>query len=125
MLKEIFEFVKERMRTYYDKYKVEGPPFKEGDKVFLLIRNLYIKRLSKKLDFKKIGLFKIKKKVLILNYKLDLPDSICVRTKVFYISLFEPVLRKARLEIRFEVVNDEKEFDVKDILDSRISNNEL
>jgi len=44
---------------------------KKGDKIFL-IRNLNIKQLNKKLNIKKIRLFKITKKVLTLNYKLDL-----------------------------------------------------
>jgi hypothetical protein len=125
ILKETLEFVRDRIRVYYDKYKVEGPPLEEGDKMFLLTRNLYIKRLSRKLDFKKIGLFKIKKKISISNYKLDLPDSIRMRTKVFHISLLKPVLRKARLETQFKVINDEKEFDIEDILDSWINNSEL
>jgi hypothetical protein len=34
--------------------------------------NLKIKSLSEKLDFKKIGLFRLIKKVLILNYELAL-----------------------------------------------------
>jgi hypothetical protein len=98
ILKERFEFIRKRIRIYYNKYRVEGPPFEEGNKVFLLTRNLYIKRLNRKLDFKKIGLFKIKKKVSKSNYKLDLPDSIRIRIKVFYISLLKPILRRARFE---------------------------
>jgi RNase H-like domain found in reverse transcriptase/Reverse transcriptase (RNA-dependent DNA polymerase)/Integrase zinc binding domain/Chromo (CHRromatin Organisation MOdifier) domain len=125
MLKETLEFVRDRMRVHYDKHRVEGPPLEEGDKVFLLTRNLHTKRPSRKLDFKKIGPFKIKKKISTSNYELDLPDSMRVRTKVFHISLLEPAPRKARLETQLEVVDDEEEFDVEDILDSRISNNKL
>ena len=33
----MFDFVRERINEYYDKYKFEGPRLKEGDKVFLLI----------------------------------------------------------------------------------------
>lgn len=124
-LKETLEFVRERMRVHYDKHRVEGPPLEEGDKVFLLTRNLHTKRPSKKLDFKKIGPFKIKRKISTSNYELDLPDSMRVRTKVFHISLLEPAPRRARLETQLEAVDDEEEFDVEIILDSRISNNEL
>ena len=75
--------------------------------MFLLIRNLYIKRLSKKLDFKKIGLFKIAKKILTLNYELDLPKIIRLRTKVFHISLLKPVPQNAKLETRIEAEDNE------------------
>jgi len=57
-------------------YRFKRPYLKEGDKVFLLIQNLKIKQLNKKLDFKKIGLFKIIKKISILNYKLILLKTI-------------------------------------------------
>ena len=118
----MFEFVYERIREYYDKYRLEGPRLEEGDKVFLLIRNLRIKRLSKKLDFKKIGLFKIIKKILTLNYELALLKTIKLRTKVFYISLLKLILKNAKLETRVEVENDEEvNYEVETILDSRVS----
>jgi hypothetical protein len=41
-----------------------------------------------------------------------------VRTKVFHISLLEPVLKKVLLEKKIEVEADEEEFDVEEILDS-------
>jgi len=43
---------------------------KEGDKVYLLIKNIKGKRLSKKLDYIKVGLFSIKKAKGLINYKL-------------------------------------------------------
>ena len=76
--------------------------------MFLLIRNLRIKRLSRKLDFKKIGLFKINKKILTLNYKLDLLKIIRLRTKVFHISLLKLVPENANLETYIEVKDDEE-----------------
>jgi hypothetical protein len=47
------------MKQYYNKYRLEGPCLERGDKVYFIVRNLRIKRPSKKLDFKKIGLFKV------------------------------------------------------------------
>ena len=76
MLRDKLEFVRKRIREYYDKYRLKGPRLEEGDKVFLLTRNLKIKRTNKKLDFKKIGPFKIIRKVITLNYELILPSSI-------------------------------------------------
>jgi len=56
--------------------------------------------------------FRITKKVATLNFKLDLPPSMKVRTKVFHILLLEPALRKVPLEKKVEVEADEDEFDV-------------
>ena len=39
-LKDELNFVRDRMGRYYDERRVEGPPLKEGDKVYLLRRNL-------------------------------------------------------------------------------------
>ena len=36
MLKEELEFVKTRMKRYYDKYRLEGPRLERGDKVYLI-----------------------------------------------------------------------------------------
>ena len=58
----------ERIKEYYNRYRLKGPRFKRGDKVYLSTRNLYIKRLSKKLDFKKLGLFVIEEKISTSNY---------------------------------------------------------
>lgn len=99
MMREKLEEVRARTNIYYDKYRVEGPPLKKRNKLFLFIRNIRTKSSNKKLDFLKIGPFRIKKKVSTSNYKLDLPASIKLRTKVFYILLLEPAPEKAKLEI--------------------------
>jgi hypothetical protein len=59
MLKEELEFVRYRIKEYYDKSRLKGPRLVRGDKVYLISRNLRIRRLSKKLDFKKLRPFKI------------------------------------------------------------------
>ena len=47
-----------------------SPQLKERDKAYLLIKNLKIKRLSKKLDYVKVGPFLIKRIKGPNNYKL-------------------------------------------------------
>ena len=96
MLRKELEFVIERMKEYYNRHRLEGPCLERGDKVYLLVRNLYIKRPSEKLDFKKLGLFVIEEKISTSNYRLSLLDTIKVRTNVFYISLLELVPPNAR-----------------------------
>ena len=58
--------------------------------VYLVIKNIIIKRLNKKLDYKYIGPYLIIKKILKNNYELDLLLKIRIYL-IFYISLFENV----------------------------------
>ena len=46
------------------------PPLKKEDKVYLLCKHIKMKWLSTKLDFKKLGLYKILKKIRLINFKL-------------------------------------------------------
>ena len=99
MLQKELEFVTERIKEYYDRYQLEGPRLKRGDKVYLSARNLRTKRPSEKLDFKKLGLFVIEEKISTSNYRLSLLDTMKVYTNVFYISLLELVPPDIRLAI--------------------------
>jgi len=73
---KIAKLVQECMRKYYNLKKSKGLDLKEGDKVWLLYRNFKLRQLSKKLDYVKIGLFKIAEKNLEVIYRLDLPMKI-------------------------------------------------
>ncbi len=64
------------MKKYYDKKRLKGLDLKEGNKVWLLYKNFKSRRLSKKLDYIKLGLFKIAVKILEIIYRLDLPIKI-------------------------------------------------
>jgi len=57
--------------------------------VYLLTKNLKTRRLSKKLDYVKVSLFRIKKVKRPVSYELDLSKDAKVHP-VFYISLLEP-----------------------------------
>jgi len=63
------------MRKYYNLKKSKGLDLKEGDKVWLLYKNFKLRWLSKKLDYIKIGLFKIVEKILKVMYRLNLPTK--------------------------------------------------
>ena len=56
--------------------------------VYLVIKNIIIKRFNKKFDYKYIGLYKIIKKILKNNYELDLLLKVKIYL-IFYISLFK------------------------------------
>ena len=59
----------------------KGLDLKEGNKVWLLYKNILSRQLSKKLNFIKIRLFKVKKKITEVNYKLDL----LVKIKIYLV----------------------------------------
>jgi hypothetical protein len=37
VLKKDLEFVRDRMKQYYNKYRLEGPCLERGDKVYLIV----------------------------------------------------------------------------------------
>ena len=109
MLRDELEFVRGRIKEYYDKYRLEGPRLERGDKVYLILRNIRTNRPSKKLDFKKIRPFKVNKRVSDNNYRLLLLATIRLRTYVFHISLLELALKNARLATDVEAEDKEEE----------------
>ena len=72
-----------------NKLRIKGPTFKEGDKVFLLRQNLKTRRLCRKLDNLRVGLFEILEKIGLVNYKLRLPLGMKVHP-IFHKKLLEP-----------------------------------
>jgi hypothetical protein len=111
-------FFTKRIISYYNAYYSIKPMLKEGDKVYLIRRNIQTKQPSTKLDHKKLGLFKIKKIIGLVNYKLVLPRIINIYL-VFYISFLELVLLGVLLApvIEIEPVNPNAKYKVEEILD--------
>ena len=60
MLNNELRFIIKRMAKFVNKKKFKGLNLREGGIIYLLKINIKIKRKSDKLDFKKLGLFKIK-----------------------------------------------------------------
>jgi hypothetical protein len=61
--------------------------------IYLLKINIKIKRKSDKLDFKKLGSFKIKKELRLVIFKLKLFKEMKIYL-VFYVALLKLVLKK-------------------------------
>jgi hypothetical protein len=113
-------FFTKKVVLYYDIYRNIKPMLKERDKVYLIRRNIQTKQPSTKLDHKKLGLFKIKKVIGLVNYKLVLPKTINIYP-VFYISLLELVLLGV-LPVpitKIEPVNPNTEYKIEGILDHK------
>ncbi|KAA8632751.1 hypothetical protein SMACR_01061 [Sordaria macrospora] len=123
-LRDELTFVRDRMSRYYDRTRSTAPIFKRGDKVYLLHRNIKTKRPSDKLDYKKLGPFKVLEKVSTSNYRLELPKSMR-QWPTIHISLLEPAPKNARLDKKVETWNEGDEFMAEGILDSMIENGNI
>ena len=66
-----------------------GSRLREEDLVYVLRRNIRIIRPSDKLDYKKIGPFKIKRNIRDISYELYLLLTMRIYS-MFYIFLLEP-----------------------------------
>ena len=89
------------------------PQLKERDKVYLLTKNLKIKRSSKKLNHVKVKSFLIKKFRESLNYLLNLFKNIKVHS-VLHVSLLKPADLKTSLQTVFQfILKEENEYKVK------------
>ena len=69
MLEEL-KFLIERIARFINKIRSKGLDFKKRDLIYLLRKNITIKRPNEKLNFKKLELFKIKKKLRLVIFKL-------------------------------------------------------
>ena len=72
------------------------PDLKKRDKVYLLTKNFESKWPSKKLNYVKMGLFKIINKVTEVIYRLDLLLKIKIHL-VYYITILEPAYGNYKL----------------------------
>jgi len=73
-LRNEMEAAQLRQKEYYDFHRKPDQNLKSGDMVWLLPRNIMTSRLSKKLDYKTIGPFKILATIGTSAYKLYLPS---------------------------------------------------
>jgi len=97
--------------------------------VWLLPRNIKTTRVSKKLDYKKIGPFKILATIGTSAYKLALPLSMAIHN-TFHISLLEPYqdnrfpsqIKELPPAIQIE---GEDEYELDEIIDCRLHYNKL
>ena len=113
------EFLNIRIKNYYDQSRQEAPDFRKGEKVYLLRRNIRTTRPSAKLDYLKLGLFKIEAKIGPLNYRLKLPDSIRRIHATFHVSLLENAPKSAKIATNVEIGEEtENKYKVEEILDT-------
>ena len=91
--------------------------------------NVKTTRPSKKLDYKKMGPFKITKKVGTSSYKLDLPASMTIHN-TFHISLLEPY-EDNNFPSQIQTppppieIDGEPEYELEEIIDSYLDRDKL
>ena len=121
ILKENLKQAIKKQKEFADKHRINPPDFKPGDKVWIN-SSLIIHNGNKKLKPRKLGPYKIIKKISPVSYKLELPKSIRIHP-IIHVSEFEPYF-----EDHFErkqpppppiIVNEEEEYEVEKILDKR------
>ena len=103
-----------------NKKRLKGPTFEKGDKVYLLTKNLKSKRPSSKLDHVRIGPFEVEKQTSKVNYQLKLPAKAQIHRN-FHVSLLELASKNAPVQTQWNI-EEEEEYNVEKILDSRKSN---
>lgn len=123
------ELTAEQMKRFYDRHVREAPEFKVGDKVWLDAKNLHTDRPNQKLSDRRLGPYPVIEKVGDLNYKLKLPRRVHVHP-VFHVSLLYPhkesqIPGRKQPEPPPVTVNGQEEYEVEEILDSRMFRRKL
>ena len=118
-----------RHKGNYDKHRKPIPNLKSGEMVWFLPHNVKTTTPSKKLDYKKMGPFKIIKKIETSSYKWDLPASMTIHN-TFHISLQEPYeANKFPSQIQTPPppieVDGEPEYELEEIINSCLHRNKL
>jgi hypothetical protein len=128
-LQENLKIAQERYKDNADTKRIPAPKFKENDLVWLSMRNIKTTRPSAKFDYRHTGPFRITKKISELTFKLELPDTMKIHP-VFHVSLLSPYHADQNPQRKLQppkpvIVNGEIEYEVNQILDSRIQRNQL
>ena len=108
--------MQQRFTVYQNSKRKTMPQLKEGDKIYLLTKNLKTKKASKKLDHVKVGSFFIKKQKGSVNYELNLPSNTKIHP-IFHVSLLESADSETFIQntFHFQYENDD-EYEVERIL---------
>src|SRR5215212_706513 len=119
----------ERHQEQADRYRLPAPHFRIGDRVWLDSRNIRTTRPSRKLDYRRLGPYPIEAIISPYAYRLALPRDIRIHP-VQPVSLLEPAHDNPYPGQRIPppppvVVEGEQEWQVDEVLDSRIRRRRL
>ena len=103
------------------------PDFPIGSKAFVKAQLFWTTWLSKKLANKFLGPYEIISQLGTLSVTLRLPDSLCAIHPIFHISMLEPttpdpIPGRAQPPPPLIMVDDQLEFEITEVLDSKLDN---
>ena len=87
-IKDNIQKMQFKSEKYVNKKRKEDSQLKEEDKIYLLTKNLTIRKLNKKLNHTKIGSFFIKAVKKSVNYELSLLKNTRIHS-IFHINVLE------------------------------------
>ena len=129
--KAALQLAADRMKHFYDKHVKDAPEFKEGDKVWLEAQNVQQRQPSIKLSHKRLGPYKVVRKIGDLNYQLELPKSMKIHP-VFHVGLLSEHKVAAHIPDRTfpepppdEIEPGVFEYEVEKIIDSKFQRGQL
>ena len=120
-LQKDIQFFNKRSALYVNKRKDRDPTLKEGNKVYLLRRNIKTKRSSNKLDHIKLESFRILEAKESINFKLNLSALMRIRS-IFHIFLLKSAHPDAPIQTKSSGIDPESqnvEYEVEDILNQQ------
>lgn len=128
VLSQLLKNAAQNYKRFADR-KRKDVEFKLGELVMLNRKNIKTTRPSDKLDYRKIGPFQITEKINEVAYRLKLPENLKIHD-VFHVSLLEKYY-ESKIPDRYVPppppieIDDDLEFEVEAILDSRIRRKKL
>lgn len=122
-IQSAMRIAQEKQKEFYDRHRQQEPVYEVGQKVWLEAKNIATDRPSAKLAAKRLGPFTVKEKISSHAYRLDLPHSMKIHP-VFHISLLTPhtvdtIPGRTQIPPPPIVVDDEDEWEVEKVLNSR------
>jgi hypothetical protein len=130
-LKENLHVAQVVYKAQYDKHIKEIPPYKVDDMIWLSRKNINTTRPTKKFDYRQLGPYKILEVIREskLAFRLELPHQMKIHP-VFHASLLHPhrpntIPGRTQPSPPHVEIQSHEEYEVKEILDSRIRRNKL
>lgn len=117
-------YAQDRQETNANSRRIPAPLYKVCDQVWLNAKNIQTTRPSRKLDWKRLGRFKVKAVISPYAYELDLPPTMKIHP-VFHVSKLEPCANDplpghVPPPAPPVMVDGDEEWEVDDLLDSRL-----
>jgi hypothetical protein len=123
-LRAEMRYAQNHQETNAYQHRLPTPRYNVGDEVWLNVKNIQTTRPSRKLYWKRLGRFKVKKVISPYAYELDLPSSMKIHP-VFHVSKLDPCATDplpghVPPPAPPVVVEGEEEWELDEILDSRL-----